>query len=95
MLGYSYIDWQGPVEAPEPSLNGGLFTGAPFKPGAPWGNIPVKPDAVSLSQNLKTANPPPRAMEMLPSYTRPGNNHVDSPYHTVYHEGFPNLKVTK
>lgn len=95
MLGYSYVDWSSPVPAPEPSLNGGLYTGQKFLDNAPWANVPVTPDAVALSQNLKSANPPPRAAEYLPTYPRPGNNHVESPYHTVYHEAYPNLKVMK
>lgn len=95
MLGYSYIDWNGPVPVPERSVNGGLYTGEPFEANAPWANVPVQPDVIALAQNLKSANPPPRAIEQLPSYTRPGNNLVNSPFHQVYHEAFPNIKVQR
>lgn len=84
MLGYSYIDdEQSPVPAPHPSVNGGLYTGEPFKPGAPWGNVYVRPDADTYTQNIKSAipTPPPLAM-MIPSNERPGNNHVNHFIHT-------------
>lgn len=93
MLGYSYIEWKGPVPVPERAVNGGLYTGESFHKNAPWANVPVEPDAVALAHNLRSANPPPRAAEMLPSYSRPGNNLVASPFHQVYHEAFPNIKV--
>jgi hypothetical protein len=42
---------------PKPSLNGGLYTGEPFK--GDWGNVYVKPDVVYMNNvNLITANPP-------------------------------------
>jgi hypothetical protein len=61
--------------APAPSLNGGLYTGEPFAPDAPWRNIPVVPDATYLTRvNLLSANPPPGATEQIPGGWRPGNN---------------------
>ncbi len=94
MLGYSYID-PTPVTIPERSINGGLYTGQKFIEGAPWANVPVEPDVVPLSKNLQSANPPPRAAPMLPSYTRPGNNQVNSPYHETYHPAYPNIRALK
>jgi hypothetical protein len=60
----------------KPKLNGGLYTGEPFKKDAPWGNFPVKPETGSLiNENLKSANPPPFAVFHYPGGEhRPGNN---------------------
>jgi hypothetical protein len=64
------------VPPPQPSLNGGLFTGAPFKPNAPWANVPVVPDVDYMTNvNLRSANPPPQALYQYPGNTRPGNNY--------------------
>lgn len=64
------------VPPPQPSLNGGLFTGTPFLKGAPWGNVPVIPDVDYMTNvNLKSANPPPGAIYQYPGNTRPGNNY--------------------
>lgn len=79
-LPYSYIDYTSPVPVPPPSLNGGLYTGQPFQPGAPWANIYVKPEADTYTQNAKSAMPPPNAL-MIPSNNRPGNNHVNQYRH--------------
>lgn len=62
---------------PGPSLNGGLYTGAPFARGAPWANVPVTPDAGYMSLvNLQTAGvAPDLARHHLPGGgLRPGNN---------------------
>jgi hypothetical protein len=66
---------------PPPSLNGGLYTGTPFTSGAPWGNVPVTPDAgwynfVNLP-NRSGDSPAPlmAAMYQVPGGgLRPGNN---------------------
>lgn len=84
---YSYIDWQSPVQYPGPSVNGGLYTGAPFAPGAAWGNVAVTPDADTYTQNLQSANPPPGGM-FIPSSTRPGNNSVNNFTHESAGEQF-------
>ena len=69
------MNHQNHVPPPEPSLNGGLYTGAPFVPSAPWGNIPVTPDAGYMTHyNLRTANPPPGAIYQYPGSNRPGNS---------------------
>ena len=50
------------VAVPKPSLNGGLYTGEAFAPGAAYRNFPAPPDSVSLiTNNLSSANPPPGA----------------------------------
>jgi hypothetical protein len=62
---------------PPPSLNGGLYTGAPFAEGAPWRNFPVPPDAGHyLFGNLQgVASAPVAARYMMPGGgLRPGNN---------------------
>lgn len=95
MLGYSYIDWTSPVPVPERSLNGGLYTGAPFAQGAEWANVPIEPDAIAMSQALKSANPPPRGAEIIASSMRPGNNYVASPYHARIDPAYQNIAVIK
>lgn len=63
------------VPPPPRALNGGLFTGEPFAPGAPWANVPVVPDVDYMTNiNLQSANPPARALYQYPGNTRPGNN---------------------
>jgi hypothetical protein len=58
---------------PKPALNGGLYTGEPFK--GPWGNLYVQPDMVYLTnENLKSANPPVNALIQYGNVIRPGNN---------------------
>lgn len=60
---------------PQPSLNGGLYTGQPFQKGAPWANVPVIPDAGYMTHyNLRSANPPTDALFQYPGSIRPGNN---------------------
>lgn len=62
----------------EPVLNGGLFTGEPFKKGAPWANIYQRPTAAYLTnQALKSANPPLLARYQIQAGYRPGNNDDD------------------
>lgn len=63
------------VPPPQPSLNGGLYTGVPFEKNAPWANVPVIADADYMTHiNLRSANPPPQALYQYPGNTRPGNN---------------------
>ena len=65
------------VPPPPPSLNGGLYTGQPFAPNAPWRNFPVEPDAGYYQfGNLKSvASAPAAARYMMPGGgLRPGNN---------------------
>lgn len=67
------------VPPPPRALNGGLYTGEPFKKGAPWGNVPVIPDVdYMINVNLRSANPPPKALFQYPGNTRPGNNYQNN-----------------
>ena len=67
---YNY-DAYAPPKKPE--LNGGLYTGEPFKGN--WGNVPIIPDTVYMTQeHLKSANPPIDALFQFGNNTRPGNN---------------------
>jgi hypothetical protein len=60
---------------PERSLNGGLYTGEPFKDGAAYANVPAIPDAGYLIHyNLRSADPPSDALYQYPGTDRPGNN---------------------
>ena len=70
--------WSGPDDsAPEPLLNGGLYTGESFK--GPWGNYPVPPTTNGFMANLASANPPPGALDQFPGYVRLGNNFQVNP----------------
>jgi hypothetical protein len=65
---------------PHPKLNGGLYTGEPFSPDAPWATVKVVPDVDYMTNiNLRSANPPPGAIYQYPGNTRPGNNHQSMP----------------
>ena len=78
-LPYAYISSK-PIDIPKPRLNGGLYTGEPFKTGAPWANVPVIPDAGYMTNfNLRSANPPAAALFQYPGNIRPGNNHQTIP----------------
>ena len=69
---YNFKEYQ---PDPKPSRNAGLFTGEKFVKGAPWANVPVKPNAdYMMSKNLKSANPPPGAKTHFPHTLRKGNN---------------------
>jgi hypothetical protein len=65
-----------PQPIPQPSLNGGLYTGAPFQPNAPWANHPVAPDAGYYNfGSLRDTPAPVAARYMVPGGgLRPGNN---------------------
>ena len=72
---FGEIDPTEPKGIPPRALNGGLYTGEPFAMGAPWGNVPITPEAnVLVGAALHSANPPPRAMAHVPGNTRIGNN---------------------
>lgn len=91
---YAFLNYDAPVPAPPRLVNGGLFTGEPAI--GPWGNVPVVPEPHILAQNLLSANPPPNAHKMAMTNERPGNNHVEIPYYTVYDQATnPELKCLK
>jgi hypothetical protein len=71
---------------PPAQLNGGLFTGEPFKQNAPYRNFPVVPDEGYMTNiNLKSANPPPGATTQY-NNIRPGNNYHSSIGVQLYNE---------
>ena len=73
---YSYIQQSSYVPPPQLKLNGGLYTGEPFKEGAPWANVPVVADIdYMIHHNLRSANPPLEALFQYPGTIRPGNNY--------------------
>lgn len=63
---------------PDPSLNGGLFSGEPFQKGAGWANVPIVPDSgYMIHYALESAGAPPGAKFQYPGGgKRPGNNHT-------------------
>lgn len=73
---------------PPPSLNGGLYTGEPFLPNAPWRNFPAVPDtSYMIHHNLRSANPPTDALYQYPAGNiRPGNNWTPKPGITAFSE---------
>ena len=65
-------------DIPRPAPNGGLYTGLPFESGAEYANVYVRPSwAYMNSVNLRSADPPPGALEQMPAHNRPGNNDDD------------------
>lgn len=79
MLTYSYIDPNEPIGIPPRAVNGGLYGGEPFKAGAGWGNRPNIPEAHLMVAGLNSVHP--GASQMIPGYTRPGNNTQTFPDH--------------
>lgn len=71
---------------PPRALNGGIYAGEPFLPGAPWANVPATPTTeVLMREQLASARPPPGAQVLYPSGgTRPGNNHIERPGIRLY-----------
>jgi hypothetical protein len=78
---YLPYDFTRYVPPPSPSLNGGLYTGEPFKTNAPYRNFPNKADGVFLKTHaLASAHPPPGASSQFSAseLLRPGNNVADT-----------------
>ena len=66
------------TEMPGPSVNGGLYGGP--QSSKPWMPIPVTPTATNYIMNhLKSANPPPGAIEQYVGQIRLGNNYTAMP----------------
>ena len=64
-----------PVPIPPPLPNGGLYGGP--QSTMPWANIPVIPEMhVYITQNLRSANPPPGATSQMVGTNRLGNNSI-------------------
>jgi hypothetical protein len=77
-LAYAYIEDDAAASSVPPrAVNGGLYTGAPAAPGAPWGNVPIVPEPHIMAKALvQYAGASERAAVMMPTYPRPGNNPV-------------------
>lgn len=76
------------LNIPPPSLNGGLYTGEPFRQGAGHANIPIIPDAGFMTHYaLRSANPPEEALYQYPASIRPGNNTPIMPGVNKYADG--------
>lgn len=72
-------DWKY-QQPPQPTINGGWYTGEPFPTSAPWRNFEVTPDvSFMIHRNLSSANPPPGAIFQYPGSYRPGNNAQSMP----------------
>lgn len=72
---YASYQFSGALNIPPRALNGGLYTGEPFRENAPHGNLPALPDAGYLIHyNLRSANPPDAALYQYPGGERIGNN---------------------
>lgn len=82
-LAYAYLNEKETRLAPPPRLaNGGLYQGEIAK--GDWGNVPVVPEShILTTQNLLSAQPPPGAVQHSVSTVRPGNNHVEHPFHVA------------
>jgi hypothetical protein len=81
---YSDLDFSAPSGIPPRKVNGGLYTGEQAK--GPWGCYSVIPEAyIYTTENLKSANPPPGAMDTIPGGdTRVGNSVQLFPSHKKY-----------
>ena len=82
MLEFGEIDWKGTVPVPERLVNGGLYTGQPFKQGAAWANSAIEPNAHVYMNTYPSM--PDAARNHMPGYTRPGNNMQEMPAHRVF-----------
>ena len=74
-LEYGNYNFQkyGYMKAPEPKVNGGLYTGE--KAVGDHANISVSSDIGTLTNNnLRSANGPVEGLFHYPGYNRPGNN---------------------
>ena len=80
---YGEIDKTQPFGIPPRKPNGGLYTGESAPANSGYGVVSVVPEAyIYITENLKSANPPPRAMDTIAGgYTRAGNNTAVFPYH--------------
>tara|TARA_B110000238_G_C15839147_1_gene316131 strand:+ start:182 stop:544 length:363 start_codon:yes stop_codon:yes gene_type:complete len=75
---YVERDYSPDSKMPPPVKNGGLYGGK--QSNKPWMPIPVTPTATNyIHNNLRSANPPPGAMEQYVGNIRLGNNYTAKP----------------
>jgi hypothetical protein len=81
---YSEIDPNEPYGIPPRKVNGGLYTG--IEASGPWRCMHVIPEAyIYTTQNLKSANPPPRGTDLIAGGdNRVGNSVQLFPHHTRF-----------
>ena len=65
------------TKMPAPAKNGGLYGGE--QSNSPWMPIPVIPTSTNFMENLRSANPPPGAMQQFVGTVRLGNNYTSMP----------------
>ena len=70
-------DYSPYTKMPPPTKNGGLYGGK--QSNSPWMPIPITPTSTNFMLNLKSANPPPGAMEQYIGSVRLGNNYSAMP----------------
>lgn len=82
---------EGPnTKMPNSPINGGLYSGP--QSTKPWASIPVTPTATNLIyNNLRSANPPPGAIQQAVGTDRMGNNYVAMPEVYWYNPEHPDL----
>jgi hypothetical protein len=71
----------GYMKVPPRALNGGLYTGESFYKDAPWGNVPIVPEAtIHTNEGIAIGNPNvPKQARFQYHATRPGNSYVEWP----------------
>jgi hypothetical protein len=84
VLAYGELDPLETSTIPPAKKNGGLYTGEEAK--GDWRCFPVVPEAyIYTTQNLTSANPPPRGMDLIAGGdNRAGNSVQLFPNHTQY-----------
>lgn len=84
VLSYGELDPSELSSIPQQKINGGLYTGEEAK--GDWRCFPVVPEAyIYTTENLKSANPPPRGMDLIAGGdNRVGNSVQLFPNHAQY-----------
>jgi hypothetical protein len=74
---YTERDSSPQTQMVKPSLNGGLYGGEQSR--EPWMPIPITPTSTNFMENLRSAKPPPGAMQQFVGTVRLGNNYTAMP----------------
>ena len=75
------------TKIPPSPPNGGIYGGP--QSTKQWANIPVAPTMTNMiHNNLKSANPPPGAIEQAIGINRPGNSYTAAP-HSYWYQKAP------